>query len=386
MKKVLAFTSIRSDYDLLSELYHLLNQDPDIEFKLLVSGAHLSKTYGYSVEQIRADGFDILTCIESLIDADSKPSRIKTASILLQCAIDPVAQYDPDLIIFVGDREDVAIAALIAGYLEIPSMHFWAGDHTTDGCIDNPVRHASSKFASIHMATTEQHKQRLIHIGEKSERIFTVGSIALDRFVKHQALTKTELAAKFNWQFSADKYGLVIFHPLHGEREQFAEHLQVMVNAMHEQGLAACVSFPNTDPGNKQGIELINQLRQHPNVFVYESLERDDFLSIYKNAAFIIGNSSSGILEAASIPIPTINVGKRQRDRFAPENVLYCDFTEQSILVTIEQAMSDSFLASIKNLVNPYGDGHSAERALELIKSLEFKDYLLKEEDPLAVH
>src|SRR5690554_5565085 len=158
MKKVLGITTIRSDYDLLSPLYKKMEEDSDIELKLLVAGGHLSSTYGESINLIKEDGFKILCEIETLIDSNSKKSRLKTASILLQNSIDIVAQYNPDVIIYAGDREDVIVGALLGGYLEIPTIHFYGGDHVKDLHIDNPIRHATSKLSTVHMVSNEEHK------------------------------------------------------------------------------------------------------------------------------------------------------------------------------------------------------------------------------------
>ena len=174
MKKIVAFTAIRSEYDLLSSLYKLLNNDENIDLRLIVSGAHLSKTYGYSVKDIEADGLNILAKIETLLDSDTRASRIKSASILLQSSIDVIANYNPELIIFAGDREEVMVASLIGGYLEIPTIHFFGGDHVEDSHVDNPVRHAASKLSSVHFVSTLEHKKRLIAMGEKEKRIFNI--------------------------------------------------------------------------------------------------------------------------------------------------------------------------------------------------------------------
>mgnify|MGYP000514619259 FL=1 len=144
MKKILAFSSIRSDYDLMSPLYMLLHEDKDIDFKIIVSGAHLSHSFGYSVEQIRKDGFNILLEIETLLSSDTGLSRVKSASLLLQNSLETIARFNPDLMIFAGDREDVLMYAMIGGYLNIATIHVFSGDHTEDGYIDNPIRDRKS--------------------------------------------------------------------------------------------------------------------------------------------------------------------------------------------------------------------------------------------------
>ena len=383
MKKILAFTSIRSDYDLMTSLYRLLADSPETELKLLVSGAHLSPAYGRSIDLIRQDGFDILLSIETLLDSDSRQSRLKTASLLLQNAIDPIAQYHPDLILLAGDREDVIMGALIGGYLEIPTLHFYGGDHTQDGHIDNPVRHATSKLVTAHLVSIEEHRQRLIRMGEAPERIFIVGSIALDRFVKHQPVSRLEIRRQLKIRTGFDQFALLIFHPVVEEREHCHLILQHILDALAHKGICTFVSAPNTDPGNKNLLQLTEQYQQNSLFSFYKNLDRELFLSLFKESNFIIGNSSAGILESASIPIPAINVGERQTGRKANENVVYCGTEKQSILSAIETVTDPLFLSKIRQIKNIYGDGTSAQKAFDLITSVNFRDVLYKKEDPL---
>lgn len=381
--KILACTSTRSDYDLLVELYKLLNSDPEIDFKLLVSGSHLSPTYGYSVNNIENDDLPILAKIETLIDSDTKQSRLKTASILLQNSVDIVNAFAPDLMLYVGDREDVIIASLLAGYLEVPAIHFWGGDHAADGNIDNPVRHASSKLASIHFVSHETHKQRLLKIGEAENRIYNIGSIALDRFNKHKAIAKQELIDHFKLAEHFNEFALVVFHPLPEERDSYHEYFDNIMLNLYEKKIPAFVSAPNTDPGNRKAFEVIEKYTDLDYFYYYGNMQRDLFLSVYKHAKFLIGNSSSGIVEAASIPLPVINVGARQKQRFADPNVVFCEPNFRDIADAIDLVSTDEFLSSIKDLKNSYGNGDSAAKAYQLIKQLPLKDLYVKKEDPL---
>ena len=385
MKKILALTSIRSDYDLMTSLYRLLQASSDFELKLLVSGAHLSSTYGRSVDLIRQDGYDILLTVETLLDSDSRLARLKSASLLLQNALDTVAQYQPDCILLAGDREDVIMGALMGGYLEIPTIHFYGGDHTQDGHIDNPVRHATSKLVTAHLVSIDEHRQRLIALGEPAERIFTIGSITLDRFVEHRPMSRGAIRQALKISQGFDSFALLIFHPVVEEMAHCHLIFQNILESLSSLGIHTFVSAPNTDPGNRHILSLIDQYRNHPLFYFYKNLERDLFLSILKNSRFMIGNSSAGILESASVPIPAINVGQRQRGRKANANVLYCETTRPAITVALEQATSDSFISMVQSLRNLYGDGHSAEQALHLLRTVDFKQMLLKKEDPLNV-
>lgn len=384
-KKVLAFTAIRSEYDLLSSLYKMLNQDEGIELKLIVSGAHLSKEYGYSIVDIECDGLDILAKIETLINSDTKASRIKSGAVLLQNSIDIVANYSPDLIIYAGDREEVVMAAIIGGYLEIPTIHFFGGDHVKDSHIDNPVRHAASKLSTIHFVSNEEHYQRLIKMGEAKERIYNIGSVALDKFVNEPVKSKKEIREYFNIKDNFENFALLIFHPIPKERKVSAKIFENILQSLEGKNINTFVSYPNIDPGNKEIIEVIKRYDGNKNFLFYRNLPRNIFVSIFKNADFIIGNSSAGIIESASIPLPAINVGYRQTGRKSNKNVLFVDGKKKNIEEGIEKALSKEFKNTIKNLVNIYGDGNSSKRALEIIKNNDFKNLLFKDEDPLEI-
>lgn len=385
MKKILAITGIRSDYDLMSSLYKLLNKDPEINFGLIVGGAHMSQTYGRSFDLIKADGIKILLSVESLIDGNTKAARLKTASIMLQSIIDIVANWAPDIIIYAGDREEVWIGAMLGTYLEVPTVHFYGGDHTNSGHVDNPVRHAVSKLSTAHFVATQEHKDRLMGMGEDSSRIFLTGSLALDNFVNHKLISVDVLFEKLNIVLSNSKYGIVLFHPDPEEKEQAAEYISNIVDAMLKANLFIFIGYPNSDPSSKNIIDVIESYRGNSRIYIYKNLPRDDFISLYKNAQLIIGNSSSGIMESASIPIPAINVGLRQRGRLAAANVVFCDGMRSSIENSISYVMTQEFRDNLKLLENPYGDGQSTNKALGYLKSVDFQSMRLKIEDPLNI-
>jgi UDP-hydrolysing UDP-N-acetyl-D-glucosamine 2-epimerase len=384
-KRILAFTAIRSEYDLLSSLYKLLNNDENIEFNIIVSGAHLSKTYGYSISDIENDGLNILAKIETLIDSDSKAARIKSGAILLQNAIDVVSTYNPDLIIYAGDREESIIASIIGGYLEVPTMHFFGGDHVKDSHIDNPIRHATSKLSTIHMVSELEHYHRLIQMGEPKERIYNIGSVALDKFVNEKIKSKEYIKEYFNIKKGFNDFALLIFHPIPIERGKSAIIFENILLSLEKLNINVFVSYPNIDPGNREIIEIIDKYKNNTKFLFYKNQPRNIFISIYKNAKFIIGNSSSGVLESASIPIPAINVGHRQTGRKANDNILFTDGNKYNIENAIKIAISTEFLEIVKKTKNIYGNGDSSKIAFEIIKTNDFRKMLFKNEDALEI-
>jgi len=380
--KILALTSIRSEYDLLTPLFFKLQADPLIDLKLIVGGTHNSPTFGNTYKDIESDGFNVLCRIESLLDADSPSARLKSAAILLISLIDIVRTYEPDLLIYAGDREEVLIGGMIGGYLGIPTVHFFGGDHAADGHVDNPVRHATSKMSTCHMVSTNQHYDRLRAIGEPSNRIFNIGSIALDKFIQTECIEN--IAQLVSGQVIEKPLAVFIYHPIKEEIGREGIIIHDALKALIKAGYHVFVGLPNSDPGNLAVREAIQTTaKRYKDCTVYGNLPRVEFISLFKKCSLIVGNSSAGILEAASLPIACINIGERQRGRFCSTNVIFVDTNFDSIMSGILEANSLSFKQKLLVSENPYGDGHSAERAYNLIKSTDFKSLLAKKEDPL---
>ncbi|MGI2024262.1 UDP-N-acetylglucosamine 2-epimerase (non-hydrolysing)/GDP/UDP-N,N'-diacetylbacillosamine 2-epimerase (hydrolysing) [Shewanella morhuae] len=382
--RILALTSIRSDYDLLSPLYTRLHNDIDIELKLLVGGTHNSAIHDYTIKDIHRDGFDVLLEIDSLINSDTPKSRLKSASILLLSAVDSVSAFSPDLIIYAGDREDVMIGALLGGYLSIPTLHFYGGDHASDSYIDNSIRHAVSKLSTVHFVSTAIHKARLLALKEPENRIFDIGSIALDKFknIVPIADIKYIIAGKIIDKPAA----LVIFHPIKDEVMKAPDIVNDILMTLIKNGYHCFIGSPNSDPGNALIVSTLSRLAaQYSEITLYGNLPRDEFLNLFSACDIIVGNSSAGLLEAASIPIPCLNVGLRQKGRDCSDNVLFVDSSAEAIQAGLNEISSTDFALKMSRVINIYGDSHSAEKAHKLIKSLNFKSLLNKPEDPLYV-
>ncbi|MCD4498921.1 UDP-N-acetylglucosamine 2-epimerase [Chromobacterium vaccinii] len=386
MKKILALSSIRSDYDLMSTLFKRLAADPDTDFKLLVSGAHLSPAHGHSVRHILEDGIPLLSQVETLISSDSKAGRLKTASNLLSGSIDLVKDFAPDAILLAGDREDVLIGAMIGGFLGIPTVHFFGGDHAADGHIDNPVRHATSKLASLHFVSHEEHRQRLLSLGEESCRIHVTGSLALDKFMDELVLDRAEVASRVGApvQALAACWAVLIFHPIAEEEPVAADYIETACRILLERGYHVFLGAPNTDPGNHSLVSALARLDSDPRVTFYRNIPRNLFVNLLRQSALITGNSSAGLLEAPSLRMPTINLGKRQRGRLAASSVLFTDGSAQAFSRALDRVGEPAFLQELEVLANPYGDGRSTDRVMSLLRTIDFPAFLRKAADPLT--
>lgn len=384
--KILALTSIRSEYDLMSSLYRLLGNDPEIDFRLLVSGAHLSPAHGMSVVNVRADGFNILAEVESLLSSDSPSARLKSASTLLSSSIDLTKAFAPDLLIVAGDREDVLVGAMLGSFLGIPTLHFFAGDHATDGHLDNPIRHAASKLATAHFVSIREHHERLLAMGEPNYRIFQIGSVALDKFVNEPLIERAALLRHLGAGPHAESHPLAvfIFHPLQEELTVAGHYIRTAIDTLLEAGLHVCIGAPNTDPGSYEVASTIEAFGGRQDITYYKNLPRPHFVNLLRAAKLLVGNSSAGLLEAPSVHLPAINIGIRQRGRLAAGNVIFTDGSPSAMRAAIREALSPEFQLKLSGLVNPYGDGKSSNRAYELIKTTNFVGMLRKPEDPLA--
>jgi len=381
-KKILAFSGIRSDYDLLSGVYKEINKDSAIDFRLVVSGAHLSPGYGYTLKYIEKDKLPILCKIESLLDSNSPLSRIKSAAILLQSCIHSVSEFAPDMIMFAGDREDAMVAALIGIYAKIPTVHFFGGDHTVDGNVDNPVRHAISKLSSLHFVIHDSHKERLKSLGEEDMRIHVVGNPALDRYKKIPYISKQNILQSFNKESWKD-YVIVIHHPILGFEEKSGLYFEEILISLKKKKLNAFISYPNTDAGNKDTISVIQKYLKDESFYFFKNLDRSLFINLMRNALFMTGNSSAGIIESSIIPLAVLNVGERQKGRLASQNVIFVDQGIENISNGIEKVLSESFQAKLKNIKSIYGQGNSVGHIAYLLKNIDFTKFKYKTQDPL---
>ncbi|TAM45943.1 MAG: UDP-N-acetylglucosamine 2-epimerase (hydrolyzing) [Gammaproteobacteria bacterium] len=381
--RVLAFTGIRSDYDIMSGVYRALHADDGVTFGLIVAGAHLSPTFGMSVRHIEADGLPIIGRIESLLDSNTPSSRIKSAAILLQGCLPFIESFAPDLLIYAGDREDVMVGALSGAYLGIPTAHFFGGDHATDGNVDNPVRHAASKLSTFHFVSHEQHARRLQRMGEDPRRIRIVGNPAIDRFVHTPHMDRATLLRSLgrpDWS----EYAVVIYHPILGEEANAKRYFMELLEALEITGVRAFINSPNSDAGSRDILSAIEGLQNRENFAAFRNLPNDVFVNLMRHAALLVGNSSAGLLEAPSIPLGVVNVGARQRGRIAAANVIFVDQGAKAIAQAIQEVRSAGFQKMLREVRSPYGNGNVVQLVVEKLKALPLAEFRFKTEDPLT--
>jgi GDP/UDP-N,N'-diacetylbacillosamine 2-epimerase (hydrolysing) len=380
-KKIAAITGNRADYDLMSYLYRRLNRDEGVDFGLIVTGAHLLPGYESSVQEMERDGCRILARIADIPEADAPGSRAVAIGRLLPPLTGALETFAPDLLLIVGDREEVPAAALAAAYMKIPAVHFFGGDFVPDGHPDNLARAATSKLVTAHMVALEAHRHRLLAMGEPDCRIHVIGSIALDKYREEAPMDRRALLEKIGCGHFGE-YALVIYHPptdVEGENHEIRNILRVLA----DRGMNALVSYPNTDFGNSGVIAEFAPWLDDPLFFFYRNFDRNTFVNALRHASLQIGNSSAGVCESASIPLPVVNVGSRNRQRATQENVRFVSGSYAEIDAAVGAALAPEFREGIAGIGNLYGDGRSSEKAYRLLRSLDFAGILLKKEDPL---
>jgi len=379
-RKIIFVTGARSEYDIMYPVLELLDKAPDITLKIIVTGAHLSEVYGKTMSNIERDGFEIADKIYNLISTDDKIGRVAGIGTQITALAHTFVREQPDIVVVVGDREEAISVTLTAAYLSIPVAHLAGGDVANDGNIDNAVRYAASKFAHIHFTFLAQHAQVLRLLGEEDFRIFNTGNPALDKFINCSRLEKKEVKPLADFNVKEDPYLVLIQHPIITEAAGAGNQIEQTLLAIKASGYKCFINYPNSDAGNFAIIEKINHYaKEYPQqFFLFKNLDWLNYINLLRYAACLVGNSSSGIIEAPSIGLPVVNVGSRQRDRVNAGNVIYTDYNDQEILQAINRSVTDAdYRSKVKQIVNPYGDGKSAEKICEVLRTIEINNKLI---------
>lgn len=380
VKKVLGITGIRSEYFLQRPIFQAIMDHPELELQLVVTGAHHSSLHGFTVEQVEADGFPIVSRIENLILSDHDADRLRGAAIQLEELVDVVDELRPDWLLSPADREESMTMALCGAYLGIATAHYAAGDRVV-GNVDDMVRHAVSRLSHLLLTTHEDARQRLIRAGEEEWRVHNVGHSGLDRLRTAPQLSNAELAEELGVESVEPPYLIVIQHPLSSEIEESGQQMRATLEAVIESGMQVFISYPNSDPGSKQIIEVIEEFRSNPAVNIFRNVPDTPFVNLLRGATALLGNSSMGLLEAPFLKLPAINVGKRQTARHHVANVFFVAPERDEILKTIIAIKDDpETKARIENCENPFGDGRTGELVANLLANTEIDARLLNKD------
>lgn len=382
MRKILSTTGIRSEYDILYSVYQAARDFPGVEIQLAVTGAHLSEWRGNTVEQIKKDGFSIAGCIPSLQEGDRDIDRLSGISVQLKGLSQLAYDVRPDILLSFGDREESLTTAIVGSYLNIPVAHISGGDRVI-GNVDDHVRHAVTKLSHIHFTTSEDSKNRILKMGEQPFRVFNTGNPGLDRLLTAENMSRGELLSWYGFsQESWDKpLILVIQHVLSSEISHAYEQMKITMEALKDFGANVVVSYPNSDAGSRELIRCIQEYDNLPYVRTYKNIPRVPFINTMRHASCMLGNSSSGLLEAPFLKLPAINVGNRQKARLHADNVIFVGHSIAEIRDALNRACWDKdFRAKVDGCANFFGDGQSGKRIVEILANIAINENLLNKD------
>jgi UDP-hydrolysing UDP-N-acetyl-D-glucosamine 2-epimerase len=384
-RKIAVITSSRADYSHLYWVLVELNKRPDIELALITMGAHLSSEFGNTAEDIASDGLAVAANIECLLSSDSDVGMAKTIGVATLGLADTLGKLRPDLLLLIADRYEMLAPASVALSLRIPVAHIEGGDVSL-GAIDEAVRNALTKLSHVHLTTTESARRRVISMGEEPWRVHVVGSPSLDHLTKGTLLSRDEVERRLKISLDGPTVA-VIYHPVTLSRDTLCEADELFASLEDLQQQLLFIS-PNSDAGSRELLQRITAFRaRKANTRFITSIDHRTYLSLLQFLALLAGNSSSGIMEAASFHLPVVNLGIRQDGRERGRNVLDCAPERGAIIQAVRRALSESFRASLLHLKNPYGDGHAAEKIVEILSTVDLSEQLLaKAPAPIHAH
>ena len=383
-RRIAVVTTSRADYSHLHWPLIELNQHPDVELGVVAMGAHLSPEFGNTIQEIEKDSFPLIARIECLLSSDTDIGMAKTIGLATLSLADALGSWRPDLLLLIADRYEMLAPASVALALRIPIAHIEGGE-VSQGAIDDAVRNALTKLAHIHFTSTALASRRVIAMGEEPWRVHHAGAPSLDHLRRSKLWSRGSVEQRLGITFEPPTL-LVAYHPvtIHRQTTQEADALFLALHQVHGQILFV---YPNSDAGSRQLIERTHAFAAtHRNTHIFVNLDAVTYWSLLECVDALVGNSSSGIMEAASFALSTVNIGIRQQGRERARNVLDAAADAEAITAAIERALSAEFRASLTGMANPYGDGHAAERIIEVLANTEIENLLIKEPVPVPGH
>lgn len=359
-------TGTRADYGLMR--HTLREMEKHFSLTLAVVGMHLLGEFGSTVKEIENDGFSIGCRIRVALSGQGNDMAVALGRYVVRLT-KFFSSNRPDLIVVLGDRGEAIAGAVVGAHLNIPVAHIHGGDQGDDGAnIDDLIRHAITKFSHIHLAATAKSAERILKMGEEKWRVHVVGTPALVKINSKKFFSKQYLAEKFKINFSQPLV-LVIQHPVSTEWEQAGQQMRITLEALQELNLQTVLVYPNADTGSEQMIKVIKSYEKYSFLQTYKSLPRREYLSLMKYANVMIGNSSSGTIDAAFFRLPVVNVGIRESTREHAGNKIFVGHDKQEIITAIEKALYDKrFITKVRRRKNPYGGGTAHTKIVSVIK------------------
>ncbi len=378
MRHIVVITGGRMTYGYSRPVMRKIEEDPDLRYSLIVTNQHLIPGFGYTVKEIEEDGMNITDRIYMALDGYTPATMTKSLGVFMLGVTDALVRLKPDILLVVGDRGEHLIGAMVGAHMNIPVAHIQAGE--LSGNIDGMTRHAIARFAHIHFASNEDAAERLKKMGEQEFRIFLTGAPQLDELINGYYAPPEEIARTFRLNLQ-EPIILVAQHPVTEEYEDTDHQIAETLEAVASLNLQTVVIFPNNDAGSEYIQRMIERYRR-PRIRIERNLPRRLYVGLMNVASVMVGNSSSGLIEAPCFKLPAVNVGTRQRDRARGNNVIDVPYDRRKIRAAIEMALSKEFRERLQaNCENPYlGDGRVSERIVHILKTIPITEELLKKQ------
>lgn len=367
-RKICVVTGTRAEYGLLKNLLKLIKENEQMFLQLIVTGSHLSEKHGSTYKTIENDGFRITKKIHILSDEDSSVAIANAMSLAIAGFANAYEEVKPDLLIVLGDRFEIFSAVAAAQLYRIPVAHLHGGE-LTEGAIDDAFRHSITKMSHLHFVATEEYRRRVVQLGESPENVHLVGGLGVDAISLTKILTKEEIESTLKIKF-LKKSLLITFHPVTLGNLSSEFQIKELLRALVEVTDTTLIfTMPNADSDHNVIFESIRDfVATRPNSYAFDSLGQELYLSCLAQVNGVIGNSSSGLTEAPTFRIGTINIGDRQMGRIKAASVIDCEPTAEKILQALSKLQSEEFISSLAKVDNPYGDGGASESILQTLK------------------
>lgn len=378
-RKICVVTGTRAEFGLLRWLMQEIQHEPELELQVLATGMHLSPEFGLTYREIEQTGFVINAKVEMLLSADTATAVTKSMGLGLISYADAYERLAPDLIVVLGDRFEIFAATAAAMIAGIPVAHLHGGE-TTEGAFDEAIRHSITKMSHLHFVAAEEYRRRVIQLGEQPERVFLVGGLGIDAIKRIKLLDRETLEESLGFKFGPRNL-LITFHPvtLEGQNSSGQQMAELLAALDELDDTHLLFTMPNADTGGRELAAMVNDFAENrQNARVYTSLGQLRYLSCMKYMDAVVGNSSSGLAEAPSMGIATINIGDRQKGRLSASSVINCEPTLKSIREALRTVFDASFRSTLNNTNNPYGSGGACEKIVEVIKNNDISNLLKK--------
>lgn len=376
MRNIAVITVARSDYGIYLPILRGIQADSEFQLSLIVAGMHLSPEFGMTVDSIESDGFEITERVEMTLSSDTPEGTAKSMGLGTIGFAQTYARTKPDIILVLGDRFEMHSAVVAALPFTIPVAHIHGGE-VTEGAIDDSMRHSITKLSHLHFTATQDAKDRIVQMGEEPWRVTVSGAPGLDNLETTRILSRKELSGQFSIPWDADPI-LITYHPVTLERDDTQWQVSELLASLRETGLPLVFTAPNADAQGRLILEMLSEfVATYPNAHIVNNLGTEGYFSLMTHAAAMVGNSSSGLVEAPSVDLPVVNVGSRQKGRVRGYNVIDVGYKRADITSGIKKAVSPEFKNGLRGMTNPYGNGNAAGVIIDQLKQVSLSPGLI---------